>query len=702
MSSSTSVARTGAAPLRVGDLVGGSDGGSGHDVRGARGLRWLDGALQALDRGVGRLVPEAFNPFLQAGAIANTSFIIAAVTGVFLLFWYVPSVHQAHDSVRAMGDAPWTAGLLRSLHRYSSDGCMFFVLLHAVKVTAARRFAGARWLSWVSGLFLLATLWLVGWLGYWLVWDERARQVAVGTARMMDVLPLFTDPLSRSFVADATVNSLLFFLVFFIHCLMPLFMAAALWLHVARLARSRFFTTRAMTLWVTGSLVLLSVALPADLAQRASVAAVPGRMPLDWWYLAPVYLTDRLSGGVLWAGLLLVGLVITGVPWWAARRRPQAASVDLAKCNACGQCYQDCPYDAIVMAPRSDGRRFDAQASVQPARCVGCGICSGSCDSVGIGLPHHTQTEERERIDRWLAAAGARGESPFVAFVCTGSAGAGLRVDAGSGRSEDLPGYLVVAVPCAGWVHPLTIERALRHGAGGVLVVASGPGQCAYREGSDWLEERLAGRRAPALRTDKIDAASVRMVRLDPLQRTELLRTAASFREAAPARRSWRAPRLVGAAVVVGLLCAVVGLGSALPYAAPQPASPELVLSFKHPGQVSENCRDLTPEEIEALPAHMRRTRVCERERAPVRVRVAVAGRAVFERTYPPTGLGGDGPSIALATILVPAGRHEVTVAIGDTHDPEAWTHEGHRSLEFTRDARRAVVFDRHAGFTWY
>jgi len=66
-----------------------------------------------------------------------------------------------------------------------------------------------------AGALLVATLWLVGWLGYWLTWDERGKQVALGTARFLDALPVFADPLSRSFLADDTVNSLVFFIVFF-------------------------------------------------------------------------------------------------------------------------------------------------------------------------------------------------------------------------------------------------------------------------------------------------------------------------------------------------------------------------------------------------------------------------------------------------------------------------------------------------------
>jgi quinol-cytochrome oxidoreductase complex cytochrome b subunit len=227
-------------------------------VRGEGLLRVFDGLFIRLDAWIDGAVPEELNPLAQAGAIANTTFLVAVVSGIVLLVWYSSSVHLAFGSVRAMAASPWTAQLTRSVHRYSSDACMFFVTLHALKLFFQRRFGGTRWLAWITGAFLVATLWLVGWLGYWLVWDERARQVALGTARMLDVLPIFADPLSRSFLTDEDVGSLLFFIVFFVHMLIPLAIGVALWLHITRLSRPRFLTRRRLTLWVLGALAVAS------------------------------------------------------------------------------------------------------------------------------------------------------------------------------------------------------------------------------------------------------------------------------------------------------------------------------------------------------------------------------------------------------------------------------------------------------------
>ena len=512
-------------------------------VRGERLLRVGDRLFQRIDRVVSLALPRELNPFAQTGAIANVTLITAIVSGIVLLIWYRTSVHLAYDSVRDMSSSPYLAELTRSIHRYSSDATMLFVLIHAARIFAACRLGGVRWLAWVTGLVLIGVLWLVGWLGYWLVWDERGQLVALGSARLLDALPIFADPLSRSFLVDERLNSLLFFVVFFLHMLLPLAMGIALWLHITRLSRPDFLTKRWMTVWVLGSLVVVSLVFPADTAGAAKMALQPQHFSMDYWYLAPVVLAERLSSGALWAVLLFSGALLFSLPWALARGRARTATVIAPRCNACLKCYLDCPYDAIQMVPRSDGRPFPSQAQVDPNKCVGCGICAGSCDSAGVGLEWFSTVDQRHRIDHSIE----RRSRPLRAAACAGLQRVGRgepRRRPEHRRAAELPGYSVVRVPCAGWIHPLTVERALRRGARGVLIVASGPGDCMYREGSKWTTLRMSAQRAPMLRMDKLDPKQVRVLELFRSERARLVRRggriSSRFRPEAPARRDRR------------------------------------------------------------------------------------------------------------------------------------------------------------------
>ncbi len=196
-------------------------------VRGEALLRRCENVWLHLDRLAARFLPSALNPFGQLGAIANTCLIAAVVSGIALLIWYTPSVTHAYDSLEKLRAGSWLGQLVRSLHRYSSDGCIFFILLHAARIVCQRRFTGSRWIAWVTGILMLAALWFIGWTGYWLVWDVRAQHAALGTARFIDQLPIFAEPMSRSFLTNESVPSLLFFLIFFGSSLLSV--AGGLW-----------------------------------------------------------------------------------------------------------------------------------------------------------------------------------------------------------------------------------------------------------------------------------------------------------------------------------------------------------------------------------------------------------------------------------------------------------------------------------------
>jgi ferredoxin/coenzyme F420-reducing hydrogenase delta subunit len=671
-------------------------------VRGAGFLKRVDSAFMRIDDAVARVLPDDLNPLARTGAVATTTLIIACVTGILLLLWYKASLYQAYDSVVAMSEAPLTAGFIRTLHRYSSDACLFFTMLHGIKLFFAGRFAGARWLSWVTGIVLVVMLWFEGWIGYWLVWDLPGGQVALGTAKLLDPLPIFADPPGRSFLTNEGLNSLFFFVVFFVHVFLPLFAAGITWLHIARISRPKLLTGKKLTWWVTGTLSVMSLVLPAGLTGPADMTAMGGEYDMDWWYLAPLALTDRLSAGALWSILLVGCILVTAVPWLFGRRKPIAATVVESLCNACTKCYQDCPYEAITLAPRTDGRAFDARAFVLEDKCVGCGICAGSCDTAGIGLPQLRVQAERRRLEALIDAEVAGGGSPWVAFTCGNSAAAELQPNAETGACVNLPGWIGFELPCSGWTQPLTVERALKHGAAGVAIVSCRPGSCTQREGADWTALRMEGKREPSLRSDKIDASRVHVIALDRPEAGELRTRLAALqagRPTAPASAKGIG-RILAAAAVLIVLTLLTPLLAELPYARPQSTGAELAVSFRHPGQITENCRDISEEEKLTLPPHMRRDRICDRGRNPVVLQISVDGELVYDQAHEPRGLWGDGSSVAVLHLPIEAGSRRVHAVLID--GPEGDPHETTATLDFDEQNRRVLLFDRSRGFTWH
>ncbi len=674
----------------------------GRPVRGARGLRWLDRWMarveRALDAGVGG------EPLVEAGAAADLMLLVATLSGVALLLWYVPSQQQAHGSVVAMGGRT-LAGFVRSVHRYSSDMAMAFVLWHALRTLGQRRVTGTRWLAWVSGVLMLGITWSIGWTGYWLLWDQRGRRVAEATARLVDAFGLATEPLQRSFLTSGDLRGLLFFLVFFFHMIVPLAIGLGLWFHLARLRRSRFWPTKATTRWLLAVLALVSIAWPADVGPAARLDRVAGSAPLDLWYLGLLPWTERLAEGVFLAAAALAGASLFSLPWLLRKRRAEqpAAEVEESRCFACETCIEDCPYGAIEQAERTDGRDFPWTAKVDPSRCVACGICVGSCSSGGVELPWWPQRQVLERISRW-AEAQRDGAPLRVAFLCEEALGGRVQVDLETRRSEQLrvpEGWRLLPVPCAGWVRAGLLSRAFSRGMARALVVSCHETQCRFREGAHWEALRLAGERKPwpkRSQRERIERLAIAPGDLGALHRA-LGAEAARASTAEPKGRGTAGGWLRAAALGVAAL-AFFGVTGAAPVDPPRSEQPELVVTVRLAGELRQRCRQLSPEEIAAQPPHMRRTEECSRGRAAVRLRVSLDGATLREEELQPAGLWGDGPAMALLRFRPHAGEHRLQVWLDPTGAaPPAWPLRFERTLRFGEGHRVVLAYDPEHGF---
>ena len=66
-------------------------------------------------------------------------------------------------------------------------------------------------------------------------------------------------------------------------------------------------------------------------------------------------------------------------------------------------------------------------------------------------------------------------------------------------------GASAIGLYCTGMLPPSFIDYALRAGAAGVLITGCTSGECEFRFGSRWTEERIARVRAPHLRANVPD-----------------------------------------------------------------------------------------------------------------------------------------------------------------------------------------------------
>jgi ferredoxin len=463
-------------------------------------------ALRAADRGMNRIYGSRLNPLYASGSIVVGLLVVLLVTGLYLVVFY--RIGSPYESVARITDQAWLGRWIRGLHRYASDAAVVAAVVHAFRMFAQGRSWGPRALAWVSGLVLLFVLFVCGWTGYVMVWDVQAQLLAVEGARFLDVLPLFSEPIGRSFVGGAPLPSAFFFLNLFLHIALPIGVGLILWLHVSRVARPTLLPPPALRWGLLALLLGLSVVWPVGMAAQADLLRLPGRVPLDVFYAFWLPATRSVGAGWAWVGAGVAAMIVLAVPWLRRppeERRPPPSVVDERLCTGCEQCYEDCPYEAIAMIPRpgvdGDGARSSLVARVDPALCVSCGICAGSCAPMGVGPGGRTGRDQLAAV-REFVAGDAFAPGSVVVVGCDRSA---------VGPAAEVGGAAVYPVTCAGNVHTSVIEYLVRSGARGVLVVACPERDCWSREGPRWLEQRLYHDREAELQ-ERVDRRRVRLV----------------------------------------------------------------------------------------------------------------------------------------------------------------------------------------------
>src|SRR5512139_3040167 len=122
------------------------------------------------------------------GTVSAALLLLLVVSGLPLLFLYVPSVERAYGSVK---DIEWVVTFgswIRSVHRLSAHLMVAAVFLHLVRVflTGAYKNGAGRgqrreW-NWVMGVVMLLLTLFLSFTGYLLPWDQLAYwAVTVGT-----------------------------------------------------------------------------------------------------------------------------------------------------------------------------------------------------------------------------------------------------------------------------------------------------------------------------------------------------------------------------------------------------------------------------------------------------------------------------------------------------------------------------------------
>jgi quinol-cytochrome oxidoreductase complex cytochrome b subunit len=172
------------------------------------------------------------------GLISFFLFVILTVTGVLLMFYYVPSTAQAYDRMLDLRGSVAFGTFLRNMHRWSAHGMVAAVFLHMCRVFLTGGHKKPREFNWVLGVILLLLTLFSSFTGYLLPWDQLAYwAITVGTS-IAGYAPVLGAKIKFLLLGDQTVGQEALLRFYVLHvAVLPLVMALLVSVHFWRIRK---------------------------------------------------------------------------------------------------------------------------------------------------------------------------------------------------------------------------------------------------------------------------------------------------------------------------------------------------------------------------------------------------------------------------------------------------------------------------------
>jgi quinol-cytochrome oxidoreductase complex cytochrome b subunit len=180
------------------------------------------------------------------GVISTVLFGSLIASGVYLMFFYVPSPANAYTNIQTIQTEVPFGQYVRNVHRWSAHLMVIAVAAHMARVFYRGAYKPPREFNWVIGVVLLLLTLLMSFTGYLLPWDQLAFwAVTVGT-EMAAYVPFIGEEVKEMLLGGPVVdsNTLLRFYVLHV-AVLPALIIFTLMIHLWRWRKDAMFDQEA-------------------------------------------------------------------------------------------------------------------------------------------------------------------------------------------------------------------------------------------------------------------------------------------------------------------------------------------------------------------------------------------------------------------------------------------------------------------------
>ena len=158
---------------------------------------------------------------------------IQFLTGIMLLFNYVPTTDNAWDSIYYIMNSVYFGQLIRGMHFWSANILLLVLGLHMMRTFLAGSYKPPREMNWVVGVALILISTILAFTGYALRWDQEGFYAWEVGVKIASYTPLIGGWAITSLLGGDTVGPATLSRVFTIHVwLLPAALAPLIGIHL--------------------------------------------------------------------------------------------------------------------------------------------------------------------------------------------------------------------------------------------------------------------------------------------------------------------------------------------------------------------------------------------------------------------------------------------------------------------------------------
>ena len=181
----------------------------------------------------GYSIPKGTNTFYTLGIVAMFAYMVQAVTGYFLLMYYVPHTEHAFNSTQIIMNTVPYGWLVRMVHIVTSSLMLIVLFLHMISIFIMGSYKKPREITWLAGGLLILVTLAFCLSGYLLPWSQRSYWATTIATNIPTALPVVGDIVANILKGGDAVTGITLNRFFALHvAFLPLIFLIIVGLHI--------------------------------------------------------------------------------------------------------------------------------------------------------------------------------------------------------------------------------------------------------------------------------------------------------------------------------------------------------------------------------------------------------------------------------------------------------------------------------------